>query len=32
MGYTAKFKIWRGDDGNGALQDYTVEVNEGEVV
>jgi len=32
MGYTAKFKIWRGDDGSGALQDYTVEVNEGEVV
>ena len=32
MGYTAKFKIWRGDDGDGELRDYTVEVNEGEVV
>ena len=25
-------RVWRGDDGGGALQDYTVEVNEGEVV
>ncbi len=32
MGYTAKFKVWRGDDEGGALQDFQVEVNEGEVV
>ncbi|PND50207.1 MULTISPECIES: succinate dehydrogenase/fumarate reductase iron-sulfur subunit [Rhodococcus] len=32
MGYRAAFKIWRGDGGGGELRDYTVEVNEGEVV
>jgi succinate dehydrogenase / fumarate reductase iron-sulfur subunit len=32
MGYKAKFRVWRGDAGKGELKDYTVEVNEGEVV
>ena len=32
MGYQAKFRVWRGDDDGGELQDFTVEVNEGEVV
>ncbi|MFC9893326.1 succinate dehydrogenase/fumarate reductase iron-sulfur subunit [Nocardia sp. NPDC127579] len=32
MGYDAKFRVWRGDDTGGALEDFTVEVNEGEVV
>jgi succinate dehydrogenase iron-sulfur subunit len=32
MSYKAKFKVWRGDDGKGDLEDYDVEVNEGEVV
>ncbi|MFC0431639.1 succinate dehydrogenase/fumarate reductase iron-sulfur subunit [Kutzneria buriramensis] len=32
MGYKAKFKVWRGDAEGGDLQDFTVEVNEGEVV
>ena len=32
MSYEAKFKVWRGDAGAGALEDYKVEVNEGEVV
>src|SRR5690606_8588715 len=32
MSYEAKFRVWRGDDGDGELVDYTVEVNEGEVV
>src|SRR5436190_13947627 len=27
-----KMRVWRGDDEGGALQDYTVEVSEGEVV
>jgi succinate dehydrogenase / fumarate reductase iron-sulfur subunit len=30
--YNAKFRVWRGDDTSGALSDFTVEVNEGEVV
>ena len=30
--YTAKLRVWRGDAGSGSLQDYKVEVNEGEVV
>jgi succinate dehydrogenase / fumarate reductase iron-sulfur subunit len=30
--YTAQFKVWRGDSSGGDLRDYTVEVNEGEVV
>ena len=25
-------RVWRGDDDGGALQDFSVEVNEGEVV
>ncbi|MDQ3404118.1 MAG: succinate dehydrogenase/fumarate reductase iron-sulfur subunit [Actinomycetota bacterium] len=32
MAYEAKFRLWRGDDQDGELQDYVVEVNEGEVV
>ncbi len=32
MGYDAKFRIWRGDASDGDLHDYTVAVNEGEVV
>ncbi|MCK0092851.1 succinate dehydrogenase/fumarate reductase iron-sulfur subunit [Rhodococcus sp. HNM0563] len=32
MGYEAAFRIWRGDADGGDLQDYTVEVNDGEVV
>ncbi|MFZ0325197.1 MAG: 2Fe-2S iron-sulfur cluster-binding protein, partial [Actinomycetes bacterium] len=32
MGYDASFRVWRGDDSGGELQDFTVEVNEGEVV
>ena len=32
MGRDAHFRVWRGDAAGGDLQDYTVEVNEGEVV
>ncbi|PRX49577.1 succinate dehydrogenase subunit B [Prauserella shujinwangii] len=32
MGYQAKLRVWRGDDGSGELRDFTVEANEGEVV
>ena len=32
MAYNAKMRVWRGDENSGALQDFTVEVNEGEVV
>lgn len=32
MSYQAGFRVWRGDAGAGELRDYTVEVNEGEVV
>src|SRR5882762_6319352 len=32
MSYQAKMRVWRGDDDGGGLQDYSVEVNEGEVV
>src|SRR5215208_6195184 len=32
MSYQLKMRVWRGDDEGGALQDYTVEVSEGEVV
>jgi succinate dehydrogenase / fumarate reductase iron-sulfur subunit len=32
MGYDARFRVWRGDIDGGGLQDYTVAVNEGEVV
>jgi len=32
VSYQGKFRVWRGDDEGGGLRDYTVEVNEGEVV
>jgi succinate dehydrogenase / fumarate reductase, iron-sulfur subunit len=32
MGYRAKFRVWRGNAKSGALTNYDVEVNEGEVV
>ncbi|QIS06992.1 succinate dehydrogenase/fumarate reductase iron-sulfur subunit [Nocardia brasiliensis] len=32
MGYDAKFRVWRGDLEGGELHDFTVPVNEGEVV
>ncbi len=32
MGYDAHFRVWRGDNDTGELQDFTVQVNEGEVV
>jgi succinate dehydrogenase / fumarate reductase iron-sulfur subunit len=32
MGTERQFRIWRGDAGGGELEDYQVEVNEGEVV
>jgi succinate dehydrogenase / fumarate reductase iron-sulfur subunit len=32
MSYQASFRVWRGDADGGDLVDYTVEVNEGEVV
>jgi succinate dehydrogenase / fumarate reductase iron-sulfur subunit len=32
MTHQAHFKVWRGDADGGALQDYDVEANEGEVV
>jgi len=32
MSYMAKFRLWRGPEGTGALKDYDVEVLEGEVV
>jgi succinate dehydrogenase / fumarate reductase iron-sulfur subunit len=32
MTYNATMRVWRGDQSSGALQDFTVEVNEGEVV
>ncbi len=31
-GYEARFRVWRGDGQGGGLRDFTVEVNEGEVV
>jgi succinate dehydrogenase / fumarate reductase iron-sulfur subunit len=30
--YDASFRVWRGDINDGALQDFTISVNEGEVV
>jgi len=30
--YAAKFRVWRGDSTGGDLKDFTVDVNEGEVV
>ncbi|MBS9533331.1 succinate dehydrogenase/fumarate reductase iron-sulfur subunit [Mycobacterium sp. M1] len=32
MTYDARFRVWRGDADGGELRDFTVEVNEGEVV
>jgi succinate dehydrogenase / fumarate reductase iron-sulfur subunit len=32
MSYTGTFRVWRGDADGGALADFSVEVNEGEVV
>ena len=32
MSYQGSFRVWRGDDVDGRLQDFTVEVHEGEVV
>ena len=32
MSYKSKFKVWRGDADGGDLNDYTVDVNEGEVL
>ncbi|ULE34529.1 succinate dehydrogenase/fumarate reductase iron-sulfur subunit [Mycobacterium sp. IDR2000157661] len=32
MSYQAKMRVWRGDQEGGALEDFSVEVNEGEVV
>ncbi|MCW2528893.1 MAG: succinate dehydrogenase/fumarate reductase iron-sulfur subunit [Pseudonocardiales bacterium] len=32
MTYAAKFRVWRGNTDGGELTDYTVDVNEGEVV
>ncbi|MGE5698401.1 MAG: succinate dehydrogenase/fumarate reductase iron-sulfur subunit [Candidatus Sericytochromatia bacterium] len=32
MAYNASMRVWRGDDSAGSLHDFTVEVNEGEVV
>jgi len=32
MSHNAKFKVWRGDSDGGDLTDYTVEVNDGEVL
>jgi succinate dehydrogenase / fumarate reductase, iron-sulfur subunit len=32
MSHNAKFKVWRGDADGGDLKDYTVEVNDGEVL
>ena len=30
--YDARFRVWRGDPDGGGLEDFTVEVNDGEVV
>ena len=32
MGYDLSMRVWRGDAGGGDLRDYTVPVEEGEVV
>src|SRR6267154_3493186 len=32
MAYNASMRVWRGDNTTGDLHDFTVEVNEGEVV
>ncbi|GAB2900428.1 succinate dehydrogenase/fumarate reductase iron-sulfur subunit [Streptomyces mayteni] len=31
-GYETRLRVWRGDAGSGGLQDFTVEVHDGEVV
>jgi succinate dehydrogenase / fumarate reductase, iron-sulfur subunit len=32
MAYNGRFRVWRGDDTDGELEDFSVEVKEGEVV
>ncbi len=32
MGYELSMRLWRGDAEGGALQDFTIEAEEGEVV
>jgi succinate dehydrogenase / fumarate reductase iron-sulfur subunit len=32
MSYQGQFRVWRGDADGGSLEDYRVEVNEGEVI
>jgi succinate dehydrogenase / fumarate reductase iron-sulfur subunit len=32
VSYDAKLRVWRGDESGGELRDFTVQVNEGEVV
>ena len=32
MSYNARFRVWRGDATDGDLEDFTVEVKEGEVI
>ncbi|MBW3549359.1 MAG: 2Fe-2S iron-sulfur cluster binding domain-containing protein, partial [Proteobacteria bacterium] len=32
MSYEASLRVWRGDENGGQLEDFLVEVNEGEVV
>jgi succinate dehydrogenase / fumarate reductase iron-sulfur subunit len=32
MGYNARFRVWRGDGTDGDLEDFTVEVKDGEVI
>lgn len=32
MTYSASMRVWRGDESCGELREFTVEVNEGEVV
>jgi succinate dehydrogenase / fumarate reductase, iron-sulfur subunit len=32
MSYNARFRVWRGDDTDGELEDFTIEVKDGEVV
>jgi succinate dehydrogenase/fumarate reductase-like Fe-S protein len=32
MSYNARFRVWRGDHTDGELEDFSVEVKEGEVI
>ncbi|WP_028849008.1 succinate dehydrogenase/fumarate reductase iron-sulfur subunit [Thermocrispum municipale] len=32
MSYIGQFRVWRGDSNGGSLEDFEVEVNEGEVI